>query len=122
MLLRLVDLPAKSVHVSTANRDRAEVFELYRMADVLLQPSRTEGFGMPVLEAQVRNTVRAGGDQLLLHCQFATAASPNHLHHCSRPDTVVISTAGTRSSRGPSTPLHPTPLPRPLPRPLHHPW
>ena len=59
MLLRLVDLPGESVHVSTTNRDRAEVFELYRMADVLLQPSRTEGFGMPVLEAQVRNTGKA---------------------------------------------------------------
>ena len=30
----------------------AEVTELYRLADVLLQPSRSEGFGLPIIEAQ----------------------------------------------------------------------
>ena len=33
-----------------------ESLELTRMADVLLQPSKTEGFGMPVLEAQLLGT------------------------------------------------------------------
>eukprot|EP00588_Corethron_pennatum_P018550 CAMPEP_0194306472 /NCGR_PEP_ID=MMETSP0171-20130528/3611_1 /TAXON_ID=218684 /ORGANISM="Corethron pennatum, Strain L29A3" /LENGTH=709 /DNA_ID=CAMNT_0039058257 /DNA_START=61 /DNA_END=2190 /DNA_ORIENTATION=- len=33
-----------------------EVLQLVQMADVLLQPSKTEGFGMPVLEAQLIGT------------------------------------------------------------------
>ena len=35
---------------------RLEVFELYQLADVLLQPSKTEGFALPVLEAQLVGT------------------------------------------------------------------
>ena len=34
----------------------AEVLQLLQMADVLLQPSKTEGFGMPILEAQLLGT------------------------------------------------------------------
>ena len=34
-------------------QEAEEALELARMADVLLQPSKTEGFGMPVLEAQM---------------------------------------------------------------------
>jgi len=55
-MLYHADLPADSYAWDDRVLPYAEVLRLVRMADVLLQPSKTEGFGMPVLEAQLLGT------------------------------------------------------------------
>jgi glycosyltransferase involved in cell wall biosynthesis len=45
-------VPAGRYTVDTVERDYAESLEVVALADVLLHPSRSEGFGMLVLEAQ----------------------------------------------------------------------
>ena len=52
-LLKMAALPHDAVVLSTARVPYFRVLEMMSVADVLLQPSKTEGFGMPVLEAQL---------------------------------------------------------------------
>ena len=52
MLLALVKLPENSYIWNPRMDSYKRVLEMTKMADVLLHPSKAEGFGMPVLEAQ----------------------------------------------------------------------
>ena len=47
------EVPPASYILDERELKYEEALELARMADVLLQPSKTEGFGLPVLEAQL---------------------------------------------------------------------
>ena len=51
-MFRAAGVPAGRYTVDTVERDYAESLEVVALADVLLHPSRSEGFGMLVLEAQ----------------------------------------------------------------------
>uniref|UniRef100_A0A7S0P0C5 Glycosyl transferase family 1 domain-containing protein n=1 Tax=Calcidiscus leptoporus TaxID=127549 RepID=A0A7S0P0C5_9EUKA len=55
-LLSAVGLAAGSYRISSESLSRRGIFELYQAADVLLQPSKAEGFGLPILEAQLVGT------------------------------------------------------------------
>ena len=46
-------LPDSSFRLDQKQQPREVIIELTQMADVLLQPSKIEGFGIPVLEAQM---------------------------------------------------------------------
>lgn len=52
LMLNAVGLPKDRYRLSVTEKTDAEIFDLMRIADVLLHPSRAEGFGMPILEAQ----------------------------------------------------------------------
>ena len=51
-MFRAAGVPSGRYTVDTVERDYAESLEVVALADVLLHPSRSEGFGMLVLEAQ----------------------------------------------------------------------
>ena len=51
-MFRAAGVPSGRYVVDTVERDYAESLEVVALADVLLHPSRSEGFGMLVLEAQ----------------------------------------------------------------------
>jgi len=55
-LLRAIPLPTSSYIVDTKMRSYEDSLRLMAMADVLLHPSKAEGFGMPVLESQLVGT------------------------------------------------------------------
>ena len=55
-LFHALGFPMDVVKVDTMIRSYDDSLRLMAMADVLLQPSKVEGFGMPVLEAQLLGT------------------------------------------------------------------
>ena len=52
-LIKYIDIPKSTYVINEKILEYKEILELMKMSDVLLQGSKSEGFGVPVLEAQM---------------------------------------------------------------------
>jgi glycosyltransferase involved in cell wall biosynthesis len=51
-LCQLLEIPSSAYSINQNILSQSELASLYQLSDVLLAPSRSEGFGIPILEAQ----------------------------------------------------------------------
>ncbi|CAD7935168.1 unnamed protein product [Amoebophrya sp. A25] len=79
LLIDAVGLPLYSYHLNQRELKYEQILELHEMADVFLHPSKAEGFGLPVLEAQLLGnpviTTKFGA--MMDYAAFGTSVEPN---------------------------------------------
>jgi glycosyltransferase involved in cell wall biosynthesis len=52
-MAEIMEIPSDSYVIETRILHSNAAFELLKVSDMLLMPSKTEGFGLPMLEAQL---------------------------------------------------------------------
>lgn len=85
-----------NITVTTAKTNSVEhIVELYKMSDVLLCASKSEGFGLPMVEAQIHGT-----PVITTNC---TAMTTNTYYGiCTEPEEVSVTEGGMNSWSNPS--------------------
>lgn len=52
-IIQYIDLPIESYNINQTKIDHSKILEIYKMADICLFGSKSEGFGIPNIEAQL---------------------------------------------------------------------
>lgn len=94
-VVNILDIEDK-ILCTKSQMSNEEIIQLYNVSDVLLCASKSEGFGLPMVEAQIHNT-----PVITTNC---TAMATNTFYGiCTEPDEISCSVGGINSWSNPSS-------------------